>query len=526
MLFILVMTGCVKHQKPAIIPLPAEISYSDGLFKAEDKIEILYNSEELTDLVNLLQNYFTEHEIEEVTSGLITEKPILKNRIFINYDPKSEIPEEGYKLDISADSVVLSGSALQGIFYGIQTLRQIILQCPKSILLIPAEKIYDFPRFPWRGMHLDVSRHFMPKEFIKKYIDYLAFLKMNVFHWHLVDDQGWRIEIREYSALTDVGGFRNETLIGHYSDEPRKYDGERYGGYYTQNDIREIVAYASKNFITIVPEIEIPGHSQAAIASYPELGCTTDTVNVRSIWGISPYIYNVEESTFTFLDHVFDEVVELFPSKYIHIGGDEALKDQWKKSEAVQRKMKELGLANEEELQSYFIRRIEEHLLEKGRNIIGWDEILEGGLAPTAAVMSWRGTEGGIEAAGNDHFVVMTPTEYCYFDYYQSKNPDEPLAIGGYLPIEKVYSYNPVPDELEEDKEKYILGVQGNVWTEYLKTPEDVEYMIFPRIFAMSEIQWTPYAKKDYDSLIERIRSLEIYLKENEINYAKHVFKQ
>ncbi len=519
-----VLTGCVRNSKPAIIPLPAEIIYSEGLFKAENEIHILYNSEKLEDLVMLLQKVFIEHDIEQISANFTAEKPSVKNCIFINYDPKSDIHAEGYELNISADGIDLNASTPQGLFYGIQTLRQIILQSPKGILVIPAQTISDFPRFAWRGMHLDVSRHFMPKEFIKKYIDYLAFLKMNVFHWHLVDDQGWRIEIKQYPALTEIGAFRNKTLVGHYSDEPQKYDGKRYGGFYTQEDIREIVAYAAENFITIVPEIEIPGHSQAAIASYPELGCTNDSVAIRSIWGISPYIYNVEDYTFLFIKNVLDEVIDLFPSQYIHIGGDEALKDQWKESETVQSKMAELGISDENKLQSYFIQQIEEHLLEKGRNIIGWDEILEGGLAPTAAVMSWRGNEGGIEAASHGHYVVMTPTEYCYFDYYQSKNQDEPLAIGGYLPIEKVYSYNPVPEELSEEQEKYILGVQGNVWTEYMETPEEVEYMIFPRIFAMSEIQWTPQDKKDYNNLIERIRLLEIYLKKNEINYAKHVY--
>lgn len=520
-----VLTSCVKKSKPAIIPLPAEIIYAEGLFIAENEIDIQYNAEELEDLVMHLQRVFIEHDMEHISTNFTAEKLSLKNQIFVDYNPNKDIHAEGYELRINADGIDLSASTLQGLFYGIQTLNQIVLQSPKGIVVIPAQEISDYPRFAWRGMHLDVSRHFMPKEFVKKYIDYLAFLKMNVLHWHLVDDQGWRIEIKKYPALTDIGAFRNETLVGHYSDEPQKFDGKRYGGYYTQDDIREIVDYAAGNFISIVPEIEIPGHSQAAIAAYPELGCTNDSVSVRSIWGISPYIYNVEDHTFSFLKNVLDEVMDLFPSKYIHIGGDEALKEQWKESEAVQKKMAELGISDETKLQAYFIRQIEEYLLEKDRIIIGWDEILEGGLAPTAAIMSWRGTEGGIEAANRGHNVVMSPTEYCYFDYYQSKDQEEPLAIGGYLPIEKVYSFNPVPEELSDDQGKYILGVQGNVWTEYMKTPEKVEYMIFPRIFAMSEIQWTPQDKKDYNNLIERIRSLEVYLKEKEINYAKHVFR-
>jgi len=526
-LFILIfIPDCMKNDQPSVIPLPAKIEYAAGRFQNEPDLRICYTAAELEKLAMLIQEILKEHGVASTVIHYNESFTSDKKDIILRLQYEAEIHPEGYELQITRDGIDLKASSPAGIFYGIQTVKQLVIQSPLNTIAIPAQTITDFPRFAWRGMHLDVSRHFMPKEFIKQYIDYLAFLKMNVFHWHLVDDQGWRIEIKQYPLLTEKGAFRKETLVGHYSDKPQKYDGTRYGGFYTQEDIREIVFYAKERFITIVPEIEIPGHSQAAIAAYPELGCTNDPVEVRTIWGISPYIYNAEESTFIFLQNVLDEVIDLFPSKYIHIGGDEALKDQWESSESVQNKMKALGIPDEQKLQSYFIGRIEEHLLKKGRNIIGWDEILEGSLAPTAAVMSWRGTEGGIEAAKHGHYVVMTPTDHCYFDYYQSKDSGEPLAIGGYLPVKKVYSYEPVPKKLSKDEAQYILGVQGNVWTEYMKTPEKVEYMIFPRIFAMSEIQWTLPENKNYKDFVKRVRSFESYLQSKEINYATHIFRE
>ncbi len=529
-LFLLLFTGCMNKKTPvassAIIPLPVYIEYSEGSFEVKDNIHLIYDSHVSGDLANFLKKYLRDHGDIKVSVGKNPNDKIIGKSILLDLDESADLLPEEYLLEITPDSIFIAGSSPAGLFYGIQSLRQLFLQSPEKRLIIPCMRIQDYPRFSWRGMHLDVSRHFMPVEFIKEYIDYLAFLKMNVFHWHLVDDQGWRIEIKQYPKLTEIGAYRSETLAGHYSDEPRQFDGVTYGGYYTQEDIRDIVAYAEERFITIVPEIEIPGHSQAAIASYPELGCTNDSVSVRTFWGISPYIYNVEENTFQFLQNVLDEIVELFPSHYIHIGGDEALKDQWKASESVQSKMRKMGIADESELQGYFIGRIEKHLQKKGRSIIGWDEILEGGVASTAAVMSWRGTEGGIEAAKKGHFVVMTPTDHCYFDYYQSENSNEPLAIGGYLPLDSVYSYEPIPEELSTEEQQFILGVQGNVWTEYMKTPEKVQYMVFPRIFAMSEIQWTPPEQKEYIDFIDRIRLLEVYLVDNNINYAKHAFNK
>jgi hexosaminidase len=316
-------------------------------------------------------------------------------------------------------------------------------------------------------------------------------------------------------------------VIGHARNKPSRFDGKRYGGFYTQEDIKEIVQYASDRFVTIIPEIEMPGHAQAAIASYPFLGCTDDEIKVWTTWGVSPYIYNIEDTTFSFLETVLSEVIELFPGKYVHVGGDEALKDQWKNSKRIQSQMKELGIKDEHELQSYFIQRIEKFLNSKDKTLIGWDEILEGGIAPNAVVMSWRGTEGGIKASKQGHYVIMSPRTHCYFDHYQSKDTEnEPLAIGGFTDLEKVYSFEPVPEELNKEEADYILGAQANLWTEYIATPEHVEYMIFPRMIALSEVLWTSPEKKNYDDFLKRLRHYKQYLDRVGINYAKHVFNE
>ncbi len=384
-----------------------------------------------------------------------------------------------------------------GLFYGVQTIFQLLppelfgsISHPEMKWSIPAVSIFDVPRFRWRGMHLDVCRHFFPKDFIKKYIDDIAMYKMNTFHWHLTDDQGWRIEIKKYPLLTTIGAWRKGSMIGPYSDQ--KFDSVRYGGFYTQDDIREIVAYAAARHVTVVPEIEMPGHSLAALASYPKLSCTGGPFDVGEAWGVFNDVYCPREATFTFLKNVLTEVCALFPGKYIHIGGDECPKVRWKECADCQKLMKRKKLKNENQLQSYFVKRIEKLLDSKGKQLIGWDEILEGGLAPNAAVISWRGTKGGIAAAQKKHFVVMTPGAYCYFDYYQGNPQYEPLAIGGYTPVDKVYSYEPIPDELSSSQRQYILGAQGNMWTEYVATPEHVEYMIFPRICALAEVVWSP----------------------------------
>ncbi|MEO9021973.1 MAG: beta-N-acetylhexosaminidase [Ginsengibacter sp.] len=429
---------------------------------------------------------------------------------------KTSDRKDAYTLNIDAHKITISSAGNEGLFYGMQTLLQ-LLPATKGVSItsgfsIPQLSIKDYPRFQYRGMHLDVGRHFFDVDFIKKYIDYLAFNKFNTFHWHLTEDQGWRIEIKRYPRLTSVGGFRNGTIIGRHPGTGN--DSTHYGGFYTQKQIKEIVKYAQDRFITIIPEIEMPGHASAAIAAYPELSCfpnesTKIDANtpwsgsrtgkqVQQTWGVFEDVFNPSEYTFKFLENVLDEVMQLFPSKYIHIGGDECPKTAWERSAFCQKLIKDKNLKDEHGLQSYFIQRIEKYLNSKGRNIIGWDEILEGGLAPNATVMSWRGEDGGIAAAQQHHNVIMTPTTYCYFDYSQTKNKDS-LTIGGYLPLDKVYNYEPVPKELKDSEAHYILGAQANVWTEYMANPQKVEYMIFPRMTALSEVLWSPKESRDMD---------------------------
>jgi hexosaminidase len=511
-LFITFITSCNESKKPetespAIIPVPVSIQVLEGQFEITPQTCIAYpeeNSEirKTVDYLNQLVNKHTGFNL-----NIIDLEQTGKNCISFQTDDFPDLGQEGYTLQSNEKGIQISAAEPNGLFYGMVTLWQ-LFPSNDSILVIPALEIRDKPRYQWRGVHLDVGRHFFPAEFIKRYIDIIALHKMNVFHWHLTEDQGWRIEIKKYPLLTEIGAWRDETIIGHPRNRPVKYDGTPHGGFYTQDEIKEIIQYAADRYITIVPEIEMPGHAQAAIASYPELGCTGEKVKVKTEWGISPYIYNVDDKTFEFLENVLSEVIDLFPSKYIHIGGDEARKDQWKASEKIQQQIKDFGLEDEEELQSYFIRRIEKFINGKDRNLIGWDEILEGGLAPNATVMSWRGTEGGIEAARQGHDVVMTPTSYCYFDYYQSQNTDqEPLAIGGYLPIKTVYSFEPTPAQLSEEEAKHILGAQANVWTEYMAATEHVEYMLLPRLSALSEVVWSPEEKRDLENFMKRLET-------------------
>jgi hexosaminidase len=428
---------------------------------------------------------------------------------------------EGYELTVTPRRLTIRGRERAGVFYGLQTVRQLL---PPEIFreakvdsvawTIPALRIVDRPRFTWRGAHLDVGRHFMPKEFVKKYIDLLALQKMNSFHWHLTEDQGWRLEIKKYPRLTEVGAWRTQTIVGHQpgSDSTTwQYDGQRHGGYYTQDDVREIVAYARDRFVNVVPEIEMPGHALAAIAAYPELGVTGQPADVGMRWGVYANILNADESTITFMQDVLTEVLSLFPSRFIHIGGDEADKALWKTSPRIQDRIRELGLKDEHELQSWFIHRIDSFLTAHGRRLVGWDEILEGGLAPGATVMSWRGTQGGIDAARAGHDVIITPTSHTYFDYYQSRNTTgEPLAIGGFLPLETVYAFDPVPAEMEPESRSRVLGAQGQLWTEYLPGPKQVEYMAFPRLTALAEVLWSPPERRNFSDFSVR---LEEYLR-------------
>jgi hexosaminidase len=416
--------------------------------------------------------------------------------------------EGSYTLTVAPEGIEISASTGAGLFYGIQTLRQLLESAaderPSPVPRLPSLTIVDTPRFTWRGLHLDVARHFQPVSFVKKYIDLMSRYKMNTFHWHLTEDQGWRIQINKYPRLTSVGGCRRETMV-EKNFTPYVGDGVPHCGFYTQDEIREVVRYAAERYVTVVPEIEMPGHAKAALAAYPELACTPGPFEVRTTWGVDEDVFCPHEATFTFLEDVLNEVLELFPSRYIHIGGDEVPKVRWRNSPVAQDIIRREGLKNEEELQSWFIRRIDRFLTSKGRRLIGWDEILEGGLAPEATVMSWRGTSGGIAAARQNHDVVMSPNSHLYFDYYQGDAQFEPLANGGLITLDRVYGYEPVPDSLTADQSKHILGAQANLWSEYLKTPAAVEYMVWPRALALAEVTWSTREARDWESFQARL---------------------
>ena len=513
---LMMSSNMILAQKPSIIPEPVIWENKRGSFRFKGEIQIFvpYGDEHLMPDASFLKTFL--ERIPGVKLQTLRFQPgqeLPARGIVLALDQTSNTPER-YVMDITSRRIIITGDDVRGVFYGIQSLRQLLpaeLEQPElaaQLRNVRVSNIYieDYPQFPYRGMHLDVARHFFDVDFIKKYIDLMALHKMNTFHWHLTEDQGWRIEIKKYPLLTEVGAWRDGTLIGHLRDQPRQYDGIRYGGYYTQDEVREVVAYATERHITVIPEIEMPGHALAALAAYPELGCTGGPYEVAQEWGIFEDVFCAgNDKNFEFLEDILSEVTELFPSQYIHIGGDECPKTRWKECPKCQARIQEEGLADEYELQSYFIRRIEKFLLSKGRNIIGWDEILEGGLAPQATVMSWRGVRGGIEAAQMGHDVIMTPTSHCYFDYYQADPETQPLAIGGYLPLNRVYEFNPIPLDLSDKEAEHILGSQGNVWTEYMKTSDHVEYMAYPRAIALAEVLWTPNRKHDFEDFTQRL---------------------
>ena len=452
----------------------------------------------------------------------------------IRWSFSDQLAEEAYTLTITPEAIsICSNPSAKGLFYGVQSLLQLLppsawdtKQKPAESYQLPAMNLTDAPRFAYRGAMMDVGRNFLPKEAVLKMLDLMAFYKLNSFHFHLTDDQGWRIEIKKYPRLTEKGAYRKQTQVGHCDYYfPRRYDGIEKRGFYTQDEIREIVRYAADRFITVIPEIEMPGHSSAALACYPELSCGLGkTYVVRDYYDVFDEVYCPKEHTFRFLEDVLTEVIDLFPSHYIHIGGDECPKKAWKKCSHCQALMKQLNLPDESALQSWFIHRIEKFVNSRGRDIIGWDEILEGGLAPRATVMSWRGEAGGIEAARQQHSVIMTPGEYCYFDFYQEDPEEAPLAIGGYLPLDKVYSYNPLPGELTAEEQKYIIGVQANIWGEYIQTPDYFEYMTFPRLIAMSEVQWTQPERKDFASFARRLDREFERLGYRGVNACRHFY--
>jgi hexosaminidase len=529
---LIALLSCTKPvavKEVAVIPQPESIVTGTGVFSLNKKTVIVASGDAMP-AAEFLKDF--------VKNGTGFDLPIVskgnRNAVILTLDQAKQ-NTEGYTLKSTSKNVVITADSRAGLFYGVQTLRQLFPPEIESKVVkanigwnIPVVEIIDQPRFAWRGMMLDCVRHFFPVSHIKHLLDLLAAHKMNHFHWHLVDDQGWRIEIKKYPELTTTSAWRVDRENLPWGERPDQKPGEKatYGGFYTQDEIREIVAYAAKLNIEVVPEIEMPAHVSCVFAAYPEFSCSGKKVTVApgSVWPVTNIYCAGNDGTFKFLEDVLSEVVELFPSRYIHVGGDEATKINWEKCPKCQARIKMEGLKDEKELQSYFITRMEKFINSKGKKLIGWDEILEGGLAPEATVMSWRGFEGGIEAAKTGHDAVMSPTSFCYFDYYQGPKESEPLAIGGYLPVSKVYQFEPVPDTLTSEEAKHILGGQANLWTEFVPTPEHSEYMLFPRLDAMAEVLWTMPANKNYDDFLKRLaRQFERYDNAG-INYSKKIY--
>ena len=503
-----------------LIPIPAKVTPKDGSISlgASTQIEAPDALRPLAERLRDMLRPATGLALPIVTSARGA-------RIALALMDRIGPPGDGaYRLVVGADGVTVSARNAAGISHGLHTLRQLL---PVEIFrravvtgvpwTLPAIEIEDAPRFGWRGSHLDVGRHFMPKVTILRHLDLLALHKLNVFHWHLTEDQGWRIEIKRYPKLTEVGAWRKDSMIAPRTRDPsqRKFSGKPHGGFYTQDDVREVVRYAADRGITVVPEIEMPGHARAAIAAYPELGNTATQHEVQTYWGISDHVFGVGDNVLNFVEDVLDEVLALFPSQFIHVGGDEVPKREWKESPAAQARMKELGLTDEEQLQSWFITRVDRWLAARGRRLVGWDEILEGGLAPGATVMSWRGEKGGIAAAQAGHDVVMAPEKPTYFDHDQSE--DEPVPIRGLNTLADVYAYEPVPRELSAEQSAHVLGAQGQLWTEYMPDPQRMEYMAWPRLCALAEVLWSPRETRDaadfarrLETHLERLRILDV----------------
>jgi hexosaminidase len=533
LMFIQVFMGCstprtskTESMEMNIIPRPQSILAQQGEFIFNQSTTV-WISDSIASKPFFLD--YLEAMIPNLSEGIQG-----GSDIEIDLIRNASLPLEGYRFEVSNQEIKINAGAEPGIFYGIQTLRQLL---PASIEggissladhRIEALRIEDYPRFKWRGMHLDVSRHFFPLDFVKRYIDMIALHKMNVFHWHLTDDNGWRLEIKRYPKLTEICAWR----VDREHEDWRKWSpieaGEKstYGGFYTQEEVAEVIKYAADRQITVIPEIEMPGHSSEIFAAYPELSCRGETLPVRpgSYWPNEDIFCAGNDSVFVFLENILEEVVELFPAKYIHIGGDEARKTYWKSCEKCQKRIQTEGLADEDELQSWFVHRMEAYILSKGKHMIGWDEILEGGLAPEATVMSWRGVKGGVAAAKAGHDVIMTPTSHVYFDYYQGDPETEPQAIGGYLPLKKVYDYEPIPEDLTEEESKYVLGAQANLWTEFIKTTSHAEYMVLPRMTALSEVLWSGKAQRDWPGFQKRLPVLLSRFESLGWNYSPGTF--
>ena len=521
---LLISLSSVKAETASvIIPAPLVVESQSGEFLLSSQCSICAESEELVAPATI----FAE-SVKEFVGGVMKVRRASTRKGAINLALNPSLADEEYRLTVETRRIAIEGGSARAVFYALQSLRQIIAAAENSTkgVAIAAVKIEDKPFFGYRGAMLDVCRHIFTVEEVKRYIDILAMHKINRLHWHLTEDQGWRIEIKRYPELAKVGAYRKETLVGRYR-KSTTYDGKPYGGIFTQDEVREIVRYASERYMEVIPEIEMPGHAVAALATFPHLGCTGGPYEVRTTWGISKEVYCAgKESTFEFIENVLSEVLELFPSKYIHIGGDECPKDAWKVCEACQKRIADEGLASEEQLQSYFMRRVEHWLNERGRSVIGWDEILQGGVTKSATIMSWRGTKGGIAAAKMGNNVIMTPNTYCYIDYYQTSDPvanKEPLANGRRpLPLERVYSFDPY-EGLNEVEQGYIKGVQVNLWTEYIPTFDHVQHMLLPRLAAIAEVGWS-YPRKDYSDFSRRMHILRGLYDHEKYNYAPYFF--
>ena len=518
-------SGVIQQANYEVIPLPQEIKITTGSFVLNDRTSIVYpkDNKEMQQNANLLAKYI--HQMSGKKLKVIDE-PVTSNAIILATGLNAD-NAEAYQLKVTQDNVTITGTSEAGTFYGIQTLRKSLPITNKGDISLPAAEINDYPRFSYRGVHLDVSRHFFPADSVKRFIDMMALHNINRLHWHLTDDQGWRLAIGKYPRLTEIGTVRAQTVVGH-ARTSKEYDGKPYGEgmFYTADDVREVLRYAADRYIDVIPEIEMPGHALAALAAYPELGCRGEGYAVSPTWGVFDDVFCAgNDRVFEFMEGVLDEVIALFPSEYIHIGGDECPKTRWKACPACQKRIAEEGLKDEHELQSYFMKRIERFVNSRGRRIIGWEEILEGGVSPTATVMSWKSPQAGIEAAKRGNKVIMVPSKFSYLDYYQSEDTaNEPFAIGGYVPVSKVYGYDPY-DQLNAGERRAILGVQANLWTEYISTMPHVEYMVLPRMAAMAENGWS-YDRKDYDDFVRRMQSLRRIYDLCGFNYAKHIFIQ
>ncbi|MDR0581846.1 MAG: beta-N-acetylhexosaminidase [Prevotellaceae bacterium] len=530
---LLLAAGCNQQSSHdaafSIVPQPVELTPQEGTFAIDESVSLVFqHMENAAPVQQYITEYFPKYFGKQLPVAGNAEKAIV---FALNETPDAALQTEGYKLTVTENDITIYANVPAGLVYGLQTLYQLapadsIKNNPAQIA-IPAVTIVDYPRFEWRGSHRDVSRHFFDIAHIKKHLDLMALYKLNKFHWHLTDDHGWRLEIDKYPKLTEIAAWSvdRSNVAWREGEPPKEGEPATYGGFYTKDEVRDVIAYAAQRGIEVIPEIELPGHCSAILAAYPEFACDDFPyyVQIGPYWPPKAILCGGNDTVMVFLKEVLDEVAELFPSEYIHIGGDEAFKDNWKVCPKCQKRIKDLQLKDEEELQSWMIREIEQHLIAKGRTIIGWDEILAGGVTPTAVIMSWRGEKGGIEAAQHGNYVIMTPDNYCYFNYYQADKETEPATIGGYVPLEKAYAFDPVPAELTAEEAKFIKGGQANLWAEFLFTPEYAEYMLLPRLLALSEVVWSPKTHKDWEFFKAKLPAQKQRLAALNYNYCDKV---